>query len=428
MSKTDFCITGGLCRIFLRSASFYLPLLFAALLAIGASASDRDSLLGAPPGKYIILSGDRQVRIPFELFRGDILMRGEVNGREVRMMLDNGFLWDQLLFFGSPIIDSLDLNYDGEAQVSGSGSGDAVASKTASGITISFPGIKFTDQSAIITPYESGMTNMWWGTEGQVSATFLKHFVVGIDFDEMIITLTEPTTFKYKGQGLEIPLKPLLPGAWGIPAEVELMNGRTISVDLMMDLGYGDALQIDIGQANNIGVPEAAIEAILGFGVQGETRGNFGRVRSVRIGTYTLDSIITAFASVPDGAPSFHELTMGMELFSRFNVIFDYPNQRMFLEPNTRFAEPFEYNMSGLSTRKGRGDYLEITAIHPGSPAERAGLKVGDKITRLNGRPATDYDVWELRPVFRQEGAAVTLTVQREDTESEVRIVLQRLI
>ena len=78
-------------------------------------------------------------------------------------------------------------------------------SRTASGITISFPGVEFAGQSAIITPSSAGFAEWWAGTEGQVSATFLKHFVVDIDFDQMIITLIEPRAFRDAGAGSRSP-------------------------------------------------------------------------------------------------------------------------------------------------------------------------------------------------------------------------------
>lgn len=397
-------------------------------LTIAALADDLDSLLGLPPGDYKILSEDNEIKIPFEIFRGDIRFEAEINGRKVRLLLDNGFLWDQLLFFGSPLVDSLGLEYDGEAAVEGSGEGEPVQSRTASGITISFPDVEFTEQTAIITPYSSGIANLWWGAEGQVSATFLKHFIVEIDFDDMIIIFIEPDKFHYQGNGVELQMAPLLPGAWGIPATLETCDDRRFTLDLMMDLGYGDALELSRDGPHNITTPDNAIEASLGFGVQGETRGYFGRVCCVEIGGYRLDSVVAGFVAPEYTGNMYHEAMIGMELMSRFNIIYDYPHQRVFLEPNQTFSDPFEYNMSGLSMRRGRGDYLEILSVHPDSPASDAGLEIGDRVIRINGKEAIKYDVWELRPLLRKEGKTLTLSVLRGNQELEVSIVLRRLI
>jgi hypothetical protein len=416
-------------RVLLLVSVLLVPLLLVPLLLPAClAAGETESPLGPPPGGYRITAGDSAVVIPFTLFRGDILMSASVNGRQVRMMLDNGFLWDEILFFGSPLVDSLRLAYDGEADLGGSGEGNRVQARVASGITIAFPGVEFTGQTAIVTPYESGLTNMWWGTEGQVSATFLKHFVVAIDYDRMEITLIPPDRFVYEGKGIELPMKALLPGAWGIPAVLEFTGGRRVALDLMMDLGYGDALEVVEGGPNDLRAPDKAIEGSLGFGAQGETRGHFGRLAAIEIGRYTVKGPIAGFVAAEDSASTSHEAMVGMEVFSRFNLVLDYPHQRLYLEPSRRFADPCEYNMSGVEMTKAGGDTLTIKTIHPGSPASRAGLRVGDKVLTINEKPAAGYDIWELRPLFTRQGETVRLVVVREGREKRVPLRLRRLI
>jgi len=51
---------------------------------------------GAPPGSYTITSGKESVTIPFEMFRGDIRMRAQINGRDCHFLVDNGSLWYDL--------------------------------------------------------------------------------------------------------------------------------------------------------------------------------------------------------------------------------------------------------------------------------------------------------------------------------------------
>jgi len=413
------------------AALLFLLTLFAAPIA-GAgdeSAAPRDEPpLGPPPGSYKITSKDGRVRIPFEMFRGDIRMQARVNGKNVRMLLDNGFLWDQLLFFGSPAVDALGLEYDGEIDVGGSGEGNPIKSHTASGITITFPGVEFYEQTAVITPYSSGISKMWWGCEGQVSAAFFKHFVVQIDFDAMVITLIEPEAFEYTGKGAQIPMKQLVPSAFGIPATLTLSDGREVSLDLMIDLGDSNPLELSTVGPNKIALPEKAIAASLGYGVQGEFRGHYGRVQSVEIGGYCKRNVIATFSASRGGVSRFHDAMIGMGLLERFNIIFDYPSRRLFIEPNKRFAEPFEYDMSGLSLGTGGEGYLLITRVHPGSAAEEAGLRVGERVTRIDGRAAADYDSWDLRPLMRKAGRQVTLTVVRDGDEVAVPITLRRLL
>jgi hypothetical protein len=269
---------------------------------------------------------------------------------------------------------------------------------------------------------------MWEGTDGQVSGTFLKHFVVDINFDTMVMTLIEPGKFRYKGAGIEVPMKPIADGSWSIPGTIELADGRRVALDLVMDLGYNDYLQIDPREAHTIAMPVRALEASLGFGVQGETRGYIGRVRAIEIGKYRLPDLLTSFVAPDDKGEVRAEAMIGLGLFSRFNIIYDYPGHRMFLEPNRRFTEPSEYDMSGLVMRKGKDGAWIVGRVYPGSPADEAGLVAGDTVTKINGAASSTYDFFALHDLFRKSGTRVTLTVPRTGEERTISLTLRRVI
>ena len=400
--------------------------LYIVTIAVG---EDADTLISAAPGGYRVLAPDSMISFPFELFQGDICFRGKINNRDVRLLLDDGFMWDPLLLWGSPRVDSLDLTYDGEVDIGGSDDVHAIASRTASRITLSFPGVEFHDQTAVVTPYSSGVSNMWSGSEGQVSCTFFKHFVVDINFDKMRITLIEPKKFIYRGHGAEIPWKPLGFGPWSIPATLDLADGRQVTLELMMDLGYNDQLQIAGNGEHRIPTPSRRIPESLGFNIQGrETRGFAGRIEQVTIGGYEIKDVLAGFIIPEHSDHAFHEVMIGLGLLSRFNLVFDYSRQRLFVEPNHTFAEPFEYDMSGVTLGPGDSTCLEVKALIPDSPADDAGLRAGDKITAINGRPAATYTLWERMPLMRREGKTVTLSVQREGRTREVTLTLRRLL
>lgn len=65
---------------------------------------------------------------------------------------------------------------------------------------------------------------------------------------------------------------------------------------------------------------------------------------------------------------------------------------------------------------------LRIVRVWPGSPAEQAGLAVGDVITRVNDQPVTQLQE-VLRPIFQQPGASVTLDLSRQGLSRTVSLV-----
>lgn len=413
------------------SARFFTLLILTFILLPGAQALgvETGSLLTPAPGGYRILAPDSVISFPFEIFQGDIFFHGEINGRDVRLLLDDGFMWDPLLFWGSPRVDSLGLTYDGDANIGDEDDPNSIPSRTASNITLSFPGVEFYDQTAVVTSYSSGVSNMWTGSEGQVSCTFFKHFVVDINFDSKNITLIPPDKFVYHGNGVAIPWKPLGFGPWSIPATLELADGRRVTLELMMDLGYNTQLQIAGDGEHHITPPEHTQPISLGFNIHGEqTRGLIGRVARVTIGGYDVKDVLAGFIIPEDSDNAYHEVMIGLGLLSRFNLVFDYSRQRMFVEPNHTFAEPDEYDMSGMAVGWRNEEYIEIRRLIPDSPAAQAGLKVGDKITKLNGRPVNSYTLWEWEPLMRRAGTTITLTVLREGQSDDVSLILRRLL
>jgi Do/DeqQ family serine protease len=77
----------------------------------------------------------------------------------------------------------------------------------------------------------------------------------------------------------------------------------------------------------------------------------------------------------------------------------------------------------GLSEVRG----ALVNSVASGSAAERAGLRQGDVITAFNGGPVTDTNSLRNRVAGTQPGTEVTLTVNREGREQQLRATLSEL-
>ena len=72
-------------------------------------------------------------------------------------------------------------------------------------------------------------------------------------------------------------------------------------------------------------------------------------------------------------------------------------------------------------------DYLTIISPMPGSPAEKAGLKPGDKIIAIDGEDMTGIDGELVRQrVLGPKGSTVTLSIQRESAQEPFDVEVQR--
>ena len=70
------------------------------------------------------------------------------------------------------------------------------------------------------------------------------------------------------------------------------------------------------------------------------------------------------------------------------------------------------------------GPGVKVTAVTPGSPAEKAGLKEGDLLVKLNGEPIADLKSYSAMLRTLQPGQSVRVTYRRGDTEHEAAVVV----
>ena len=68
-----------------------------------------------------------------------------------------------------------------------------------------------------------------------------------------------------------------------------------------------------------------------------------------------------------------------------------------------------------------------LTTIEPGTPAEKAGLQVGDVVTHVNGEKMADNHALRMRLSRTAPGTTVKLTVQRPEGPKEVNVTLAQL-
>lgn len=79
----------------------------------------------------------------------------------------------------------------------------------------------------------------------------------------------------------------------------------------------------------------------------------------------------------------------------------------------------------GLSFKTGKGGVL-LTNVSTGSPAETAGLKIGDLVTAAGGTPVKTHGVFGDMLRATAPGAKLSLSVSRDGKSKDVALVLGR--
>jgi S1-C subfamily serine protease len=108
-------------------------------------------------------------------------------------------------------------------------------------------------------------------------------------------------------------------------------------------------------------------------------------------------------------------------------VFLDYPHNRIVFEPTPDAGKPFKQGKTFGLTLIATGDDLHgfvITAVGANSPAASANFQATDRITAVDGKPASEFTLSELRGYLAKEGATETFTVERGGKLVEIKTTI----
>lgn len=94
----------------------------------------------------------------------------------------------------------------------------------------------------------------------------------------------------------------------------------------------------------------------------------------------------------------------------------------------TNFESEIEGNFEGVGMEMGiKAGVLTVISPIKGSPAEKAGIKSGDKVIQIEGKLTTDYSIDQAVKLIRgKKGTQVTLMVLREGVANPIEVKIVR--
>ena len=101
---------------------------------------------------------------------------------------------------------------------------------------------------------------------------------------------------------------------------------------------------------------------------------------------------------------------IGNDLLRRFNVVINYPQKEIHLTPNRHFLDVFDYAYTGMATYFLDGKIL-VEDIIPGSPAEKAGLKVDDVLVAVGNNFSNN--IMQYKTILQSVNEKISLIVNR---------------
>lgn len=391
------------------------------------------------PGQQIgfdFPEGVESVKIPFERYNNLIVIPININNTiTIKFILDTGVQFAILTEkkFG----EFLNLEYDRQLSIQGPGMADSISAQVATHIHMRLPGdvTSGVNQSLLVLEeeYLSLRKNLGADVYGIIGYDIFSRFVVEINYDDEYIELHEPRYFRPKKRFMKLPLtientKPY------IDVNLVFDDGEKKATDLMVDTGASHALLLD-NDLEDISIPSKTLSTVIGRGLGGDIMGELGRIQNITIHSYEFDDPIVSFPMEGQYSKSMKKGsrygTIGGEILTRFNPIFDYNRGIIYLAKSTEYYKKFEHDMSGLDLQMtgSKLDIVEVIGVRENSPAAAAGVEVGDIITNMNGVDTKTVEFSSITSTLRfRPKKNVNIKVMRNDTIRKISFKLARMI
>jgi hypothetical protein len=369
------------------------------------------------------------VDLPFEAFGGKPYIKGIANGKPISIIVDTGAstsivdleLAEQ---FGAPSVH--------EIKVGG------VGSNTSKGLMlrdfeVRLVGSSLTHEVSIAVPLDAVGAMAGRRLEMVLGYDFLKNYVVQFDYAQRRLRLYEPARFK--PSSAPIPMQ-LVSNHPVITGKVEIPHVGVETASMMIDTGASTAFSFTskFSTAKGLfGLFSSLPTVPTGGGVGGMSKGKRIRIPSAQLGSAKL---LKPVVNLPQsgggvlGDDAEFDVLLGSECLRRFTLTVDYPNSKVYLEPNNMFAQAFVGDKSGLHVMAEGKDLKSVWVYETlaGSPSAKAGFMKGDRILKVDGKPAGGLGVEGLKNYIKSGSKAISFLVKRGGKQLTLTFVPKELL
>ncbi len=394
---------------------------------------------------FQILDNKKKIEIPFKQINNLAFIDLKINEVNLTFLLDTGVA-ETLLFS----LENKDISFENVEKVNFTGLG---GSTYVEGIKSTKNTLKLNkefidkDHTIYIVLDEEFNFSSHVGipVNGIIGYHFFKNQPIKIDFERHVITvynekfLNEKKLKKFEKLPISIEgQKPYL------VTEVQ-QSKDFFPAKMLVDLGNSDALWLFPNRIPHFNYNRPNIDDFLGRGFNGDIYGKRSRIHAVKLGKSTLNEPIASMPS-EESVKSMNFAkgrigSIGSDILKRFTIVFDYPNNNLYIKKSKTVKDPFKFNMSGLDIKhdgmKWESDLVKVDSPKPkesskndinvynavsdfqykfilkpeysvvgvreNSPAYFAEIKKGDKLLEINGKKTSDMTLQHINEIFLSE-------------------------
>ncbi len=355
--------------------------------------------------------------IPFQLREYDVLVKGKINGhpKEYTFIVDTG----GVMLLDGVVVDDLGLDpygYSGGIRLN----------------TLDLNGFPIKNVYCVSAPSFFSLSHRETGLQlhGMIGSDMLDRFKVTFDYRKKIMVLSTAT--KVTGDASKGYLLPFTNHPQNNAPMIKCRLDNGIETQVMVDTGQPFPLVLPLGFKRRIGVSEEnGWLTTYGYAARwaGTTpRPNFlGRLQNFEMGGIKVKNMMTLFSRLPYLV---RKPLLGKDFLACYLTVINYPKNEILFIPYKECKIADDLFSTGLSfNRKSGGGHVKIRGVWKGSPGDKLGFKVGDKILEVDGRPVTGEQLSLLRTMGMDDTVTqFTLKIQRGGTKKTITVKKEYLM
>ncbi|PZU90793.1 MAG: peptide-binding protein [Chryseobacterium sp.] len=425
------------------------------------------SFLAKSQNGFVLENKDKTV-INFKLINNLIFIPMNINGVELNFLLDSGIA-ETMLFS----LENKEVDFKNIEKITFKGLGETVSIDALKSINNEvLIGKNFVDKSHTIFIVLDENFNISQDigipVNGIIGYYFFKNHPIEINYLNKTITVYRNSSkFPKKIRRYsEFPMSVELNKPYMF-ADVEMRHDKQSS-KLLLDLGNTDSVWLFPILIKDFVYNRPNIDDFLGRGFSGDIYGKRSRINSLSIGNFKLKKPI---ASMPDEYSIQHlkivkdrKGSIGSEIFRRFSIIFNYPENKVYFLANKHLNDPFLIDGSGLEIKQdgllwekqqvrietakkhSAGNEInvidnnqdkfqykftlkpifKVTGTRKDSPAQKSGILKNDEIINVDGKKANELTLSKIHNILKtDESRKITIEIKRNEVPKKIDIFLE---
>lgn len=369
-----------------------------------------------------LIENNKEVEFSFRFENHYILLDVKLNNfLPLTFIYDTGA--EHTILFQKSIADLLGLEYTQEVTIVGADLSEGITAFISRNVKLDLEDLPQVKRDIVVLSEDYLRLEELTGVsiDGIIGGSFFQGLVIDINYDKKKIKLINPDKFTPPNPKdfKEIDIN-IVKNKPYVNAKTQVEQGELVDVVLLLDTGAGLTYLLHSNTDSLLKLPSNVLKGNLGHGLGGIIEGYIGKADKLEFGPYKFDNIITNFQDVDsvwhNKSTVYRNGIIGNIILSRFRMIIDYTNHKLYLKAKKSYNKKFEYDKSGImliAFGEDLKDYY-VKDVLPDSPAALAGIEKGDIIKKVGFWPASLLSLNKILNKFSGEhGSKINIKLKR---------------